>query len=101
MSQAQAARTSLAEIRHLVEGHNRGVQEMWEIARWMRWHAVQLSPDIKPFNKPHSPRLMMRFPWEEPEQEITPQDCHVTEEEARVLEAIMEDLKRRKAEQTS
>ena len=98
MSQAQAARTSLAELRHLIEGHNRQVQEWWEIARWMRWHAVQLSPDIKSYNKPRSPKLMMRFPWEEPELDIKPEECHVTEDEARGLEAIMNDFIKRREE---
>lgn len=102
MTQAQAARTSLTELRHLIAGHDRELQERWEIARWMRWHALQLSPDIRPFNKPHTPKAMMRFPWEEPDAEIRPEDCHVDADKALALEQIVEDFyKRRRAAQTS
>lgn len=103
MTQAQAARTSLAELRHRIDAHNRELQEQWEIARWMRWHAVQLSPDIHSYNKPRTPLAMMRFPWEKPEVEMKPQACRVTEDEAVGLEQIVADFykRRQEAEQTS
>lgn len=92
MSQVQAARTSMTELRHLVEEANKQTQERWEIARWMRWHALQLSPDVKPYNKPATPKAMMLFPWEEPDVEITPADCYASEAELKALCGIFAKL---------
>ena len=58
----------------------------------MRWHAVQLSPDIKPANKPATPKAMMRFPWEEPDKGVTREDCHITELELEGLRQVFGKL---------
>lgn len=92
LTQVQAAQTSMTELRHLVEEANKQTQERWEIARWERWHALQLSPDIKPFNKPATPKAMMRFPWEEPDVEITKEDCHISPEAEQALNDIVADF---------
>ena len=91
MDQAQAARTSFIELRHLVEAKNREIQERWELARWMCWHAMMLSPDIKPYNKKKTPHAFFPFPWEEPEKETTPEVCHISEETEAALNDIVKD----------
>ena len=96
MTQAQAARTSAIEIQHLVEGKNREQQELWEVARWMRWHDVMYNPYVKAGNRPATPKAMVRFPWERPDREVRREDCHVTEEEARELTRIFAELERSK-----
>ena len=93
MTAVQAARTSLPEVRHLVEAANRATQERWEIARWMRWHALQLSPDVKPYNKPKSPKAMMPFPWDEPEPEVTVEDCYASDAELAIIREAFSKLK--------
>ena len=73
------------------------VEEMhqnWEIARWMAWQQVLLSPDIKPAQKPHTPKAFMTFPWEKPdagEIERMKEDSVVTESEAIELTKIFAD----------
>jgi hypothetical protein len=80
MSQVQAARTSAIEIQHLIEGKNREQQELWEVARWVRWHDLMCNPYVKPGSRPATPKLMAPFPWEKPEREITPEECHIDQE---------------------
>lgn len=95
MTQVQAARTSVVELKALIQGKNREQQELWEIARWMRWHDLMGNPYVKPGGKPASPRAMLRFPWEEPEREITREDCHVSAKQQAILNSIFEDYDRR------
>lgn len=80
MTQVQAARTSALEINHLIAGKNREQQELWEIARWVRWHDVMYNPHVKPGSRPATPTAMVRFPWEAPARQITPEDCHIPQE---------------------
>lgn len=92
MSQAQAARTSLAELRHLIAAKNREVQERWEIARWVCWHQHLLSPNIKPYDKKSTAKAFFPFPWDEPEKEITAQDCYITDDQLKALRGIFAKL---------
>ena len=97
MTQAQAARTSLTEVRLLVEGRNRENQEQLEIARWLAWRELKLSPNIKPASKPASARAWFAFPWEEPLPEVRPEDCHVSAGVQKRLEEIVADFYARRA----
>lgn len=100
MTQIQAARTSALELQHLIEGKNREQQELWEIARWMRWHDVMYNPYVKDGKRPATPQVMHPFPWEKPAREITPEDCHISPEEVAALNKIFADIERRKAKQS-
>lgn len=90
----EAALTPYLEYLLLVDGKVEEMHQNWEIARWMAWQQVLLSPDIKPAQKPHTPKAFMTFPWEKPdagEIERMKEDSVVTESEAIELTKIFAD----------
>lgn len=59
----------------------------WEIARWEQWYQVQYA-NVK--KKPKKLTDVTRFEWDEPEhQDLKPEDCKVTRQEADTLTEFM------------
>ncbi len=98
MTRAQAARTSMAEYRMRVEGHEQEMHERYELARWTVWHKYNLSPWLKVGARPKKPSDVFRFAWETPDKKkkITRKQARVSEAEAAALEALMKDFYNRK-----
>ena len=92
MTELQAARTGMYEYQIRLDGKNEEQQEKWNVARWIAWQGMLMSPYIKPHNKPNSPQAFCRFPWERPEKEEIVEKAkqyRVTEEEEAALNKIL------------
>ena len=50
------------EYSYLLKAHNERIQGNYEIARWMSYNAMLLSPFVK--NKPHNVHAFAPFPWD-------------------------------------
>ena len=102
MTQAQAARTSFTEFLLRHRGAEEVEHERWELARWSAWHAYNLSPFLKPGNRPKRPQDIVTFPWEEDpkkkakERKVTRKMARITDAERNALDAIMKDFYQRK-----
>lgn len=102
MTQAQAARTSFTEFLLRRRGAEEAEHERWEIARWSAWHAYNLSPFLKPANRPKTPQDIVTFPWEDGaaknrrEKKVTRKMARITDAERDALNAIMKDFFKRK-----
>ena len=80
----------------LREGKERELQEQYEVARWICFNMMKLSPNIKDINKPQTLRSYALFPWERPteeEYERMKALCGVTEEQAAALNKMFEETK--------
>ena len=81
---------SAEEYTYLLRGYNEKRQQQYEIARWMSYNSMMLSPFIK--HKPHSPQQYAPFPWDTPMQ-IAP--SRVTPDEEIELNRLREDFLKR------
>ena len=100
-TEREAALTGYHEYVRLREGKERELQEQYEIARWVCFNMMTLSPNIKPFNKPKTVQAYARFPWERPtveEAEEMKRKCGVSEEEAEALNKMFDEIHKRNAE---
>lgn len=100
-TEREAALTGFHEYVRLREGKERELQERYEVARWVCYNMMQLSPNIKPYNKPKSVEAYARFPWERPtvdEAEAMKGKCGVSEAEAEILNKIFDEIHKRNAE---
>lgn len=68
--------TSLLEFEAVGMAQQEQSRERWEIARWLSFNQMSMSPFIK--QKPTSARAFCRFPWEKGE---IVQSTTLTEEE--------------------
>ncbi len=77
------------EVRQRMEGYERQQHHAWEIARWQEWHQTMLNPYIKPADRPKTPKALVCFPWEQPDEaRVKPADCHLTKEQIAELNKI-------------
>lgn len=100
-TEREAALTGYHEYVRLREGKERELQERYEIARWVCFNMMQLSPNIKAFNKPKTVQAYARFPWERPtveEAEEMKKKCKVSEEEAEILNKMFDEIHKRNAQ---
>lgn len=101
-TEREAALTGYHEYVRLREGKERELQEQYEIARWVCFNIMALSPNIKPYNKPKTLQAYARFPWERmtvEEAEEAKAKCGVTDEEAAKLNQIFDEIHKRKRQQ--
>jgi len=97
LSEHEAALTSWTEFTLRLKGHEKETQRKWELARWMAWQTMLLSPNIKPGNKPKTPHAFCPFPWEELDNEALKKkadQCKVTEDEKNELNRIFAEIER-------
>ena len=90
-TEREAALTGYHEYLRLREGKERELQEQYEVARWICYNMMCLSPNIKPYNKPKTLTAYARFPWERPtveEMKEMEAKCGVSPEEAAILNRI-------------
>lgn len=100
-TERQAALTGYHEYVRLREGKERELQEQYEVARWICFNMMMLSPNIKDFNKPKTLRSYAPFPWEQmtaEEAEEAKAKCGVSEEEAAELNRIFDEIHKRNAQ---
>lgn len=95
MTAEQAGWVTLREFNAKVQAWERRSQEEWERARWQMFLVMQMHPHIKKGQKPHSAQAWIRFPWEQPEVEVTKDDCKVETHEVEQLGKLLEDFKNR------
>lgn len=84
-----------------MKGAERKFQEKWEIARWLAWHELLLSPNIKPANKPHTAQAFHCFPWEQPtddELKEKARNYSVSQEEIEELNRIFAEIEKQQNE---
>lgn len=87
MSRRQAAETTLEDYELRLKGFYFSRRTDWEIARWEQWYQVQYA-NVK--QKPKKLTDVTRFDWDvDPHEDLKPEDCKVTDEEARTLTEIM------------
>lgn len=90
MSRKQAAETTLEEYELKLKGYYFSKRTDWEIARWEQWYQVQYASVKK---KPKKLTDVTRFDWDQDEYEnLKPEDCKVTKEEADALTATMKRI---------
>lgn len=80
----------------LKEGKEQELQERYEIARWICFNILTMTPYIKPHKKPKTLTSYVRFPWERPTEEEYERMkglCGVTEEQAAILNKMFEEIK--------
>lgn len=94
-TELEAAQTTFTELRALSRAHEARERREWERLRWQEWHQTMLSPYIKPVNKPRTPKAMMPFAWETPDNMEAPKGCEVTPEITELMADIFEKLKAR------
>lgn len=95
MTEQQAALTSYPEYRIRLEAKMKREQEKWELARWILWQQMLMSPNIKPANKPKTAKGYCKFPWENESQEQImqkAQQCKITPEQEAELNEIIKIL---------
>ena len=56
---------------------------------------MQMHPNIKKGQKPHSAQAWIRFPWEKPEGDVTMDECKVETHEVEQLGKLLADFKNR------
>ena len=101
-TEREAALTGYHEYLRLREGKERELQEQYEVARWICFNMMKLSPNIKDINKPQTLRSYARFPWERPtvdEAEEMKAKCGVSQEEAEALNKIFDEIHKRNEQQ--
>lgn len=94
MTERQAALTSWHEYTLRVKGAEQEAQERWNVARWICWQNMLLSPYVKKHNKPSSPQGYCRFPWEQSSDEELAQkarEFRITDEETAELNRIIKE----------
>lgn len=94
MTELQAARTGMYEYQIRLDGKNEEQQEKWNVARWIAWQGMLMSPYIKAHQKPKTAQAFCRFPWERPDQEELAEKAkqyRVTPEEEAALNKILMD----------
>lgn len=96
MTEEQAGWVTVREFLARQKAHERRSQEEWERARWQMFLVMQMHPNIKKSQKPGSPAAWIRFPWENPVEGITIEDCHVTEEQQEQLDELLQNFINRK-----
>ena len=104
MTQAQAARVGMTEYTQRLKGWEAAQHEEWERTRWLAWHQYNLSPFLKQWQRPKTPKDLAPFPWEEgqakKQKKITRKAARITEGEKAALDAIMKDFYTRKYGET-
>lgn len=94
MSRVQAAQVGLPEFNQRYKGWEEEKRAQWTIARWVVWQEYNLNPYIKPANKPRTPADILRFDNEDTSvSSVRPEDCHIEEREAAILEEIYNSIK--------
>lgn len=73
------------------EGKEREHRFGWELTRWKAWMDMMLSPNIKAEKKATSPQSFVHFAWDAPEKEMTPEDCHISEDTKAWLDKVREN----------
>ena len=95
MTLRQAAATSMHEYLVRLEGAQHKERERWELARWICWHQMRLSPNIPKHSTSSTPKAFCRFPWEAPSDEelkAKAEEYRITEEEIEELNKIFASL---------
>ena len=100
MTQKQAAQTGMTEYRQRLKGWEAAQHEEWERTRWLAWHQYNLSPFLKPGQRPKTAKDLHPFPWEDgpkpPSKRAAKKRAKITTEERAALDAIMKDFYQRK-----
>ena len=78
--------TSLMEFEAIGIALQERTRERWEIARWLSFNQMNMSPFIK--NKPTSARAFCRFPWD---GDIVVESTVLTEEQQMELFRLIEE----------
>ena len=86
LTEEQAGLTSYHEYELKAQAHEQSVRQAWEIARWQSWHLYNLSANIREGHKPRRPIDLVRFPWEQTEEEEL-------EEKAKIYGRVTDDEK--------
>lgn len=96
MTEEQAGWVTIREFLARQKAYEKKNQEEWERARWQMFLVMQMHPNIKKAQKPGSPTAWIRFPWENPAEGITAEDCHVNEEQQEQLDELLQNFINRK-----
>lgn len=95
MTEREAALTSYPEYLLRLNGKIEKDREKWELARWICWQQMLLSPNIKPGHKPNTAKGYCTFPWERETAEELKQkaaECRITPEQEAELNEIIKIL---------
>ena len=72
----EAMLVSAEEYNYLLRGYNEEMQAKYNVARWMSFNSMLLSPFIK--QKPLTPEQYAPFPWDKPREihysKVTPEE---------------------------
>lgn len=101
MTERAAGLATAREIQEMQRAWSEAQHREWERTRWMAWQNMMLSPNIKPQHKPKTPQAFMRFPWEPAPKEVRVEDIRVSEDEARVLNAIFREINEKRQQPES
>lgn len=97
MTRREAAQVSLPEFNLRYHGWEKRETREWERVRWIVFHEYCLNPYIKPASKPRRPSAILPLPGDrEPFDDMKPEDCHVTEEQKRVLEEMFNQIRQKR-----
>lgn len=84
-SQRQCFEISVKEYQCLLDGFAKKEYREWERVRWMAFMNIQLSPDIKAYNKPKRPQDLFKLPTDEVKKS---EPVIVTDEDIEILKQI-------------
>ncbi len=88
----EAARLTIREVILLRKGKEREIQERWEIARWMAYMDMQMSPHFKPHTKAKRVQDFYPFAWEKENKQIrSNEEVTLTEVERETITRIFKE----------